>query len=107
MTARQDHNLYRVNVDKEHIIEVQAILMQWNPLGNRASQINDLNNYETEATDIIFHITTNLHFPKEGDPLTRTQRIIREVLNGAFNLFLKDDDCKEYARRIITIIEKK
>ena len=32
------------------------ILTDWNPLGNKASKISDLDNYSTEADDIIFNI---------------------------------------------------
>ncbi|OQA95656.1 MAG: hypothetical protein BWY22_02103 [Bacteroidetes bacterium ADurb.Bin217] len=36
------------------IDKVKKILIEWNPLGNRAKEISDLNNYETEAIDILF-----------------------------------------------------
>src|SRR5690606_23352036 len=50
--------------------DVQAILTTWNPLGSRSKEISDLDNYFTEANDILFHIRTNLHFPKKGDRQT-------------------------------------
>lgn len=43
-------------MNKKHIKRLKDILSEWNPLGDRATQINDLENYETEATDILFHI---------------------------------------------------
>ena len=83
--------------------ETQKILLKWNPLGVKKTDIGNLNDYETEANDILFHIRTDFHFPKKGNPLTRTQRIIKEVLNEAFNLSLSDDDCKDPAIKLMGI----
>ena len=83
----------------------KKILSQWNPLGVNKAVIKDLNDYETEANDIIFHIRTEFHFPKKGNPLKRTQRIIKEVLNEAFDLSLSDDDCKDPATKLMGIIK--
>jgi len=85
-------------------VETQKILLKWNPLGVNKEDIKDLNDYETEANDILFHIKTDFHFPKKGNPLTRTQRIIKEVLNEAFNLSLSDDDCIDPAIKLMGII---
>ncbi len=43
-------------MNKKHIERLKHILSEWNPLGDMAYQISDLDNYETEATDILFHI---------------------------------------------------
>ena len=93
------------NRKKKEIEETQKILSKWNPLGAKKTDIIDLNDYETEANDIIFHLRTEFHFPKKGTPLKRTQRIIKEVLNEAFNLSLSDDDCKDPATEIMKIIK--
>jgi len=90
---------------KKESEKIQDILTNWNPLGSRSEEISDLDNYFTEANDILFHIKTNLHFPKKGDKQTRIQKIIRTVLNEAFNLTLTDSDCKKPANEIISIIE--
>ena len=34
------------------VSEIQKILVEWDPLGDRKSRIPDLNNYKTEAEDI-------------------------------------------------------
>ena len=39
--------------EDEKIIEMSKILTAWNPLGERAAAMKDLNNYHTEAVDII------------------------------------------------------
>ena len=90
---------------KKETEETQKILSKWNPLGASKADIKDLNDYETEANDILFHIETEFHFPKKGNPLKRTQRIIKEVLNEAFNLSLSDDDCKGPATELMRIIK--
>jgi len=41
-------------MNEEHIKKVKRLLTSWNPLGERAIQISDLNEYETEAVDILF-----------------------------------------------------
>ena len=43
-------------MNKKHIERIKDILSEWNPLGDMANQISDLENYEIEATDILFHI---------------------------------------------------
>lgn len=43
-------------MDDELIEKVKLILTEWNPLGDQASQIDDLDNYETEAIDILFYL---------------------------------------------------
>lgn len=43
-------------MDEQHIEKVKLLLTEWNPLGEKASQITDLENYETEAIDILFYI---------------------------------------------------
>ena len=87
--------------------KVKRILTKWNPLGSRSIEIEDLENYQTEANDIIFHIKTPFHFPKRGNKLLRAQKIIKEVLNEAFNLHLADSECIESAKLIMEIIDEK
>jgi hypothetical protein len=43
-------------MDEKHIEKVKQLLTDWNPLGERAKQITDLGNYETEAIDILFYL---------------------------------------------------
>jgi hypothetical protein len=37
----------------EKAIEIGKILADWNPLGDGAADMNDLNNFESEAGDIL------------------------------------------------------
>ena len=43
-------------MNEEHIARVKELLIEWNPLGEKSILIEDLNGYEIEATDILFHI---------------------------------------------------
>ena len=43
-------------MDEKLIEKIKLILTDWNPLGEQASQIPDLENYEIEAIDILFYI---------------------------------------------------
>ena len=64
------------------------------PLGNKADSIKDLDNYRTEAIDILFNL--DLRGPK-----TAPARIIRDVLNQAFDLSLSLEECMEVGRKIL------
>ena len=91
-------------MDEEHIQKIKEILTQWNPLGEQAKQISDLNDYETEAVDIIFNIDIEVDFKKTKDPSKRVLIIVKEVLNEAFNLWLTDKDCDAHAKLIFNVL---
>ena len=78
---------------EKEIAEVAAILAQWNPLGDAAAAVPDLEGYRIEASDIIgaFDI-----FGRD----MRVERIVRDVLNQAFYLSLTLAECAEPAKRI-------
>ena len=91
-------------MNEEHIQKIKEILTQWNPLGERANQISDLNNYETEAVDIIFNIDIEVDIKKTRDPQKRVRIIVKEVLNEAFNLWLTDKDCDKPSELIYNVL---
>ena len=91
-------------MNEEHIQKIKEILTQWNPLGERANQISDLNNYETEAVDIIFNIDIEVDIKKTRDPQNRVRIIVKEVLNEAFNLWLTDEDCEKPSELIYKVL---
>ncbi|QTD37658.1 DUF1871 family protein [Polaribacter batillariae] len=64
-------------MNKEHIAKVKILLTEWNPLGDRATQISDLNNYETEAIDILWHI-------KSKNTTDQISKLIDSVLKSSF-----------------------
>jgi hypothetical protein len=85
-------------VEDELIQKVMMILTDWNPLGSRASTISDLDNYRTEAIDILCHFDLNK---------TDTAVIVREVINQAFDLSLSKADCASVGLKIQGLIQTK
>ncbi len=85
-------------MNEEHINKVKQVLTEWNPLGERAKLIPDLENYEIEATDILFFID-------ENSSIERINKLLTQVLNEAFNLNLDLKESRKYAERIKSIIK--
>ena len=76
------------------ILNTMQVLTKWNPLDERAAEIGDLDNYRTEAQDILFHIRIGLSGKSPAE-------LVQSVLNSAFNLSLTLDECREPARQIM------
>jgi hypothetical protein len=68
-------------------------------LGPRATSIPDLDDYETEAIDILMSIEIN---PNSDFIVT----IVRDVMNQAFDLFLDLKDCTQPAKEIGVVLKK-
>ena len=79
--------------------EVAKILTEWNPLGNDAKKIKDLNGYITEAMDII----SSLEIYKNRKSAVN---IVREVLNQAFDLDLTKTECIATTQKILNVLNK-
>ena len=82
----------------EKVEAVSKILSEWNPLGNAAKNISDLDEYRTEASDILFNI--EMSFNKK----INLTNILKIVLNQAFDLNLTNEDCYEAAKKIKLIL---
>jgi len=87
-----------MTIPNEQIQKVMEVLTEWNPLGPRASTISDLDNYRTEAIDILCHFDLNK---------TNTAIIVREVINQAFDLALSARDCASVGLKIQKILEER
>ena len=87
-----------MTIEDELIQKVMRILTEWNPLGPRASTISDLENYRTEAIDILFNLELNR---------TKPAMIVREVINQAFDLSLSAADCTTVGREIQKLTKKR
>ncbi len=91
---------YEEKAMKEKLIQdVMKILNYWNPLGTAAKSVNDLDNYRTEAIDILFNIGLE-------QPNPHILTIIKEVINEAFDLSLSNEDCTDAAKLISDLINK-
>ena len=84
-------------MDPVQIDRVAKILSDWNPLGDKAGTVQDLNGYRTEAIDII----SVSGLPMLGDSV---ESAVRTVLNQAFDLSLSVEDCAESATKIASIL---
>jgi len=82
-----------VAIPEEKIRKTMDMLTTWNPLGDKAKTIGDLDNYRTEAIDILFNLQLT-------DPNANPARIVQNVLNQAFDLSLSLEECAEVGREI-------
>ena len=80
-------------IPEEHILKVMQLLITWNPLGSKANDMMDLNDYRTEAIDILFNLSLR------GSNASYA-RVVRDVLNEAYDLTLSLEDCVDMGREI-------
>jgi hypothetical protein len=85
---------------EETIKKVAGVLTAWNPLGEQADTVNDLDGYSTEAIDILSAIN-----PKQSTE--RIAKIIDEVLSEAFYLSVDYDEAYAAAKEIRNILKSK
>lgn len=83
------------------ISEVAKMLSEWNPLGDDAARVNDLDGYKTESVDILFELEMS------GLNNARVKKVVAQVLNEAFDIELTEDECSDAADRIIGVLGKK
>lgn len=80
-------------MNEELIEKVKQILTEWNPLGDHASEVEDLNNYETEAIDILFYLN-------KKSSVERINKVMVEIVSDAFGLLDDFEDTLQYAEKI-------
>lgn len=83
--------------EDEKIIEISKILTAWNPLGERAAAMKDLDNYQTEAVDIMSVINFHGYSPK---------KVVSEIIREAFLIDLEKTEFNHYSSKIKAILEK-
>jgi len=83
------------------ISEVAKVLSEWNPLGDDAERVNDLDGYKTESIDILFELESS----RMNNANVR--KVVMQVLNEAFDVELIENECSDAATRIIGILSKK
>jgi len=83
------------------ISEVAKILSEWNPLGDDAGRVNDLDGYKTESADIIFELEMR------SMSSARVKKVVMQVLNEAFDIELTENECSDAVNKIIGILSKK
>ena len=84
-------------MNEELIISVAKILEEWNPLGEQASSISDLNGYHTEAIDILSS-SRILNQP--------IKKAVATVLSQAFDLSLEEAQLNHYSKKIEQMVNE-
>lgn len=87
-------------MNEEHITRLKALLTEWNPLGSRSSQIEDLDNYEIEAIDILSLIDKH-------NTVLQISKMINEVLSQAFKIYVDPARCSVIAEQIHLMLNGK
>ena len=82
------------------VSEVAKILSDWNPLGNEAANVQDLDGYKTESIDILFQF-------KMSNGKAGVEKLVMQVLNEAFDIELTKNECSEVATKILGFLNKK
>ena len=83
--------------EDEKITEISRILTAWNPLGQRAAAAKDLDNYQTEAIDILSVVELDGYSPK---------RAVSEVLQQAFLIDLEKTELDHFSWKITAVLAK-
>ena len=83
--------------EDEKIIEISKILTAWNPLGELAAGMKDLDNYQTEAVDIMSVINLYGYSPKKA---------VLEIIREAFLIDLEKTELDHYSSKIKAVLEK-
>lgn len=87
--------------------QIKSILKSWNPLSAAAERITDLNDYDTEVGDIIFHLAVDYDFPEKSVTKKQVVKIVKEVLNESFNLYLTSSDCDAPCEEVLRVLNGK
>jgi len=80
-------------MNEDQIEQIKLLLTEWNPLGNFATKVPDLDNYDTEANDLLFYID-------QKSSIKKIDKIMVEILEEAFEFPLHLKDSLLYATRI-------
>ena len=91
---------------KNKITAVKNVLTAWNPIQHSLMNITDLNEYETEVEDVLFGLGIEYDYPNKKVNSKQVNRMLKEVLNEAFNLHLTATDCEDSAIKIAEILNE-
>jgi hypothetical protein len=86
-------------MNEDQIEKVKQILTEWNPLGDFAAKIPDLDNYDTEANDIAFYID-------KKSSVTKINKLMIEILEQAFDYPVDLEESITCAEKIRNILSK-
>ena len=83
--------------EDKKVLEISRILTEWNPLGARSATVEELNDYETEAQDILWAMKLYGYSVK---------RSVSEVLKEAFLIELDNAELDHYGGEIEAVLAK-
>ena len=86
-------------ISENQIEKAKQLLTEWNPLGERSVEISDLNNYQTEAVDILFLLN-------KKSSVAYINKLMVKVLAEAFNLEIDLNESYTYAEKLREIINE-
>jgi hypothetical protein len=86
-------------MNEELIIGAAKVIQEWNPLGEKANSVEQLDGYRYEAIDIIASINI-----AHGEELIKES--IEQVLTQAFNIELSQVKLAEAANKIKSLISE-
>ncbi len=75
------------------VSEVAKILSEWNPLGDDAERVGDLDGYKTESIDILFELEMG-SMSNAG-----VKKVLMQVLSEAFDIELIENECSDGGRQ--------
>lgn len=84
-------------MNEEEIVQVAKILEEWNPLGEAANTIEQLDGYRYEAIDIISTI-------RVVNGSNKVRKSIEQVLTQAFSIKLNQTKLDETSEKVKTIL---
>ena len=83
-------------MNEAQIEKVKQILTEWNPLGDFAAKVHDLDNYDTEAKDLAFYID-------KKSSVNKINKLMIEILEQAFDYPIDLEQSIMYAEKIKNI----
>ena len=86
-------------ISENQIEKAKQLLTEWNPLDERSVEISDLNNYQTEAVDILFLLN-------KKSSVAYINKLMVKVLPEAFNLEIDLNESYTYAEKLREIINE-
>ncbi len=84
-------------MNEEEIIKVAKVLEEWNPLGEKANTVDQLDGYRYEAIDILATI-------KIVNGADKVNKSIEQVLTQAFNIELNQAKLTEATDKIKSLL---
>ncbi len=83
--------------EDEKIFAISKILTVWNPLGESAASMKGLDNYQTEAMDILSVMELYGYSPKKA---------VSEIMQEAFLIDLDKTELDHYSSKIKAVLAK-